>query len=139
MHCFIPAVSTTTSDLNPRYDFGIAQVTRSHSSVSRGTSTNKRVHWIDDDDMILNASHQFLEDLKSFVNIVIEQTRVDEDLLKQCQIALNELDGLIECQQINIAFDHVIQLANQFDKIRLSEQQTHIEKMISQTVVFSSA
>ena len=139
MSFFIQAGSTTTNDLNQRYDFGIGEVTRSHSLISRGTTTNKRVHWIDDDDIILNASHRFLEDLKSFVHIVIEETRVDDDYLKQCQVALNELEGLIDCQQIKIAFDHLIQLANQFDKNRLSEQQTHIEKLISRTVVFSSA
>ena len=129
---------TTTTDLNERYDFGTGENRRSHSLVSRGTSTNKRVHWIDDDDIIINASQRFLDDLKTFVDIVLEDTRIDENYIRECQITLNELDGLINCQKIRIVFDDLIQLAIHFDKDRLCDQHAYIEELMSQTVVFSS-
>lgn len=89
--------------------------------------------------MIINASQRFLEDLKIFVEIVLEYTRIDDNYIRECQIALNELNRMIDCQKINVAFDDLIQLAIHFDKYRLSEQHRYIEKLISQTVVFSSA
>jgi hypothetical protein len=130
-------ISATTSDLTQLYDFGIGEINRTHSLTSR--NTNKRVHWIDDDEMILNASHRFIEYLKLFVRNINEDTHSNDDYLNQCQISLNELDSLIDCQKIKTAFDDIIQITKTLDKDRLHEQQIYIENLISHTVLSSSA
>jgi hypothetical protein len=134
---FIPVVSSINSDLTKPYDFGIGEMTGTHSVTSR--SSNKRVHWIDDDEMILNASHRFIEYLKLFVRNQIEDSHPNDDYLKQCQIFLNELDSLIDCQKIKTAFDDMIQLTKTSDKNRLHIQQIYIENLISHTILLSSA
>ena len=125
-------ISVVTSDQTRPYDFG-------NGETSRPRSSNKRVHWIDDDETILNASHRFIEYLKLFVRNQIEDRSVNDNYLKQCQISLNELDSIVDCQKIRVAFDDLIQFSKLHDKTRLHEQGIYIENLISHTVLFSSA
>jgi hypothetical protein len=121
------------------YNFGVGEINCTDSITSR--SSGKRVHWVDDDELILNACHRFIEYFKVFVqNVINEDEDQNEDVhLKNCQIALDELNSLIDCRRINEAFEYTIELVNKQDKIQLLEQQTLMENLISQTVLFSSA
>ena len=59
--------------------------------------------------------------------------------MKNCQLSLDELNSLIDCQQIQEAFDDITELAKTNDKDQLIQQQIYIENLISRTVLFSSA
>ncbi|CAF3561731.1 unnamed protein product [Rotaria sp. Silwood1] len=130
------AVSSTTSNAVHLYNFGTGEVTRTGSSISR--SSGKRVHWIDDDEVILNLCHRFVEYLKLFVQNTIDD-KTEDTYLENCQISLDELDSLIDCQYIKEAFEDIIELAKTGNKNELLEQQTYIENLLSRTVLFSSA
>jgi hypothetical protein len=138
MNDFILVVSSLPSDTTQPYDFGTGEITEPNAITVR-SNTHKRVHWIDDDEMILNACHRFIEYLKLFVQIRLDDQNDNEDYLKNCQISLDELDALIDCQRIKEAFEVIIELAEENDKQQLYEQQIYIENLISRTVLFSSA
>ena len=104
------------------------------SSTSR--QHGKHVHWIDKDRAILNACHRFVENLKLFVQNIIAD-RYEEIYLKNCQIALNELQFFADCSQLQRAFDDTIELANNDKKHQLLHQQTFIAHLISRTVLSS--
>jgi hypothetical protein len=133
----ISGVSPSPSDLAYPYDFGIGEIKRADSVTSR-CSTGKRVHWIDDDEIILNTCHRFIEYLKLYVQN-IDNIETKDNYLKNCQNSLDELDSLINCQQLKEAFDGIVELAETKDKNQLLEQQLYIENLISRTVLFSSA
>ncbi|CAF1433471.1 unnamed protein product [Rotaria sordida] len=129
--------STNTDEIQP-YNFDSNEITQTNSSISR--NSGKRVHWIDDDEIILNLSHRFIEYLKLFVqNIIDNNNNNNEDkYLINCQISLDELDSLIDCQQIKEAFEDIIELTKTRNKNLLLEQQTYIENLLSRTVHLSS-
>ena len=131
--------ASPSPELAQPYNFGNGEVPQTHSLRSRRSNSSKRVHWIDDNEMILNASHRFVEYLKLFVQNTLDDTSSIDDYLEQCQISLNELQSLIDCSPIKAAFDHFIQLAHNHEKNRLQDQQIYIENLISRTVLFSSA
>ncbi|CAF2631468.1 unnamed protein product [Rotaria sp. Silwood2] len=131
-------ISSTKSDVTHLYNFGGGggEMTQMDSSISR--SSGKRVHWVDDDEIVLNLCHRFVEYLKLLVQNVIDDT--NEDIyLKYCQISLDELDSLIDCQHIKEAFEDIVELAKTRNKNQLLEQQTYIENLLSRTVLFSCA
>jgi hypothetical protein len=132
---FLSVISSPISDITYPYDFGIGEIKRTDSVASR-SSSGKRVHWIDDDESILNACHHFIEYLKLYVQNIDKN---DDNYLKNCQISLDELNSLVDCQQIQEAFDDIIQLAKTNDKDQLIQQQIYIENLISRTVLFTSS
>ncbi|UJR32213.1 hypothetical protein I4U23_019678 [Adineta vaga] len=112
------------------YDFDM----NDDSMISR--HPNKHVHWIDDNDAILQACHRFVEHLKVFVQNVIHDTN-EEIHLKNCQLSLDELQMLTDCSELKRAFEKTIQLARKHQKNELLQQQTFLAKLISRTVLSS--
>lgn len=110
------------------YYFGQGDV----SAPSR--RTGKRVHWIDDDQTILDLCYRFVDHLKLFVQHVIHDY-YDDEHWRQCQIYLNELHRLTDCSELQRAFDESLVWANEGDKVRLLQQQTFIAQLISRTVL----
>lgn len=119
------------------YDFGTGELDKIDSVITR--TRNKRVHWVDDDEIILNTCHRFVEYLKLFVQSILNNKTDANEYLKQCQILFNELESLIDCYRIKQAFNDIIQLAEKQEKNQLYEQQLYIENLISRTILFSSA
>jgi hypothetical protein len=112
--------------LSDTYDF----------NIENSRHNGKHVHWIDDDESILNACHRFVEHLKLFVQNVLNDKN-DEIYLKNCQISLDELNNLTDCEQLKQAFQDTIQLAKNYEKNQLLQQQTFIAHLISRTVLSS--
>lgn len=132
----LATVYGTTPDISKPYDFGSGEINRTDSTMSRNGA--KRVHWIDDDEIVLNLCHRFVEYLKLFVQNVMDNTN-EEQYLKHCQITLNELNKLIDCQEVRKAFEYIVELAKRGNKAQLIEHQTYIENLLSRTVLLSSA
>ncbi len=103
-------------------------------TISR--QNGKHVHWIDDDQGIFNICHDFVENLKLFVQNIIND-KYENIYLKNCQIALDELQSLTDCSQLKQAFEYTIKLANKYEKNQLLQQQTFIAHLISRTVLSS--
>jgi hypothetical protein len=99
-------------------------------------SNVKHVHWIDDDEDILNLCQYFVENLKLFVQNIIND-KYEEIYLKNCQFALDELQSFTDCSQLKQAFEYTIELANKYEKKQLLQQQTFIAHLISLTVLSS--
>jgi hypothetical protein len=104
------------------------------SMVSR--QSGKHVHWIDDEDAILTGCHRFVEHLKLFVQNVINDKH-EEIYLRNCQIALEQLEILTDCSELKQAFQYTIELATKHEKNQLLQQQTFIAQLISRTVLSS--
>ena len=83
-------------EVNRPYHFGVGEVFRKDSIVSRTSS--KRVHWLDDEEAKLTACHQFVEHLKLLVHGVINEhdDQRQEKHLNNCRLALDELNALID-------------------------------------------
>lgn len=113
-------------------------VTSSETSENSTTSrtTNKHVHWIDHDQAVFDACHQFVENLKLFVQHILNN-QYEEIYLKHCRTALDQLRGYTDCSQLKKAFDHTIELANNKEKHQLLQQQTFIAQLISRTILSS--
>ena len=105
-----------------------------YSSSSR--STGKHVHWIDHDQVVFDACHHFVENLKLFVQHILNN-QYEEIYLKHCQTALDQLHIYTDCSQLKQAFDQTIDLANKKEKHQLLQQQTFIAQLISRTVLSS--
>ncbi|CAF3349998.1 unnamed protein product [Rotaria socialis] len=129
-------VSSRVSDAPYPYNFGVGEITRTDVTTPR--SNGKRVHWIDDDEMILNLCHRFIEYLKLWVQNMLDNKNEDK-YLKNCQITLDELDSSIDCQEIRKAFEDIVESAKQRNKTQLIEQQIYIENLLSRSVLLSSA
>jgi hypothetical protein len=99
-------------------------------------SNGKHVHWIDDNEDILNLCQNFVENLKLFVQNIIKD-KYEEIYLKNCQFALNELHSFTDCSQLKQAFQYTIELAKKYEKNQLLQQQTFIAHLISRTVISS--
>jgi len=99
-------------------------------------SNGKHVHWIDDDEDILNLCQNFVENLKLFIQNIMND-KYEEIYLKNCQFALDELQSFTDCSQLKQAFEYTIELANKYDKKQLLQQQTFIAHLISLTVLSS--
>ncbi|CAF0991746.1 unnamed protein product [Rotaria sordida] len=112
------------------YDFGNGE------DLITTDQNSKHVHWIDNNEIILNACRRFVEHLKIFVQNVINGQN-EEIYLKNCQISLNELNSLIDCSELKQAFEDTIELANKYDKNQLLQQQTFIAHLISRTILSS--
>jgi hypothetical protein len=108
--------------------------TSDSSIISR--QNGKHVHWIDNDKIRLNFCHYFVDNLKLFIQNIIDN-QYEEIYLKNCQTALDELDKLIDCSQLKQAFNYSIELANKNEKHKLLQQQTYIAHLISHTVLSS--
>ncbi|CAF1069476.1 unnamed protein product [Rotaria sordida] len=112
------------------YDFGNGE------DLITTDQNSKHVHWIDNNEIILNACRRFVEHLKIFVQNVINGQN-EEIYLKNCQISLIELNSLIDCSELKQAFEDTIELANKYDKNQLLQQQTFIAHLISRTILSS--
>ncbi|CAF1235328.1 unnamed protein product [Rotaria sp. Silwood1] len=112
------------------YDFGNGE------DLNTTHHNNKHVHWIDNNEIILNTCRHFVEHLKIFVQNIINDKN-EEIYLKNCQISLNELDSLIDCSELKQAFEYTIELANNNEKHHLLQQQTFIAHLISRTLLSS--
>jgi len=96
----------------------------------------KHVHWIDNDEGIFHTCHYFVENLKLFVQNIIND-KYEEIYLKNCQLSLDELQSLTDCLKLKQAFEYTIELAKKYDKNQLLQQQTFIAYLISRTVLSS--
>ncbi|CAM4806795.1 unnamed protein product [Rotaria magnacalcarata] len=117
--------------INHPYDFGDGE-----DSMAT-TQNGKHVRWIDNDECIVNACRRFVEHLKIFVQNVINDQN-EEIYLQNCEKYLNELNSLIDCTELKEAFQYSVELANQYEKNQLLQQQTFIAQLISRTILSSS-
>lgn len=99
-------------------------------------STSKHVHWIDHDQAVFDACHHFVENLKLFVQHILNN-QYEDIFLQHCRTALDQLHIYTDCTQLKQAFDHTIELANNKEKHQLLQQQTFIAQLISRTVLSS--
>ena len=122
-------------DITHTYDFD-----KDETFPRSTTTTPKRVHWIDDhdDEIILNACHHFIENLKIYVEN-IHNNQLDNYYLKQCQLSLDKLDSLIDCHEIKQIFNHLLLSTENYNKIQLNEQLNYIENLISHIIYSSSS
>lgn len=95
---------------------------------------NKHVHWIDENENLLNLCQDFVENLKLFVQNIIND-QYEEIYLKNSQIALDKLQLLTDCIELKQAFEYTIQLAIKDEKNQLLQQQTFIAHLISRTIL----
>lgn len=120
---------------NKRKKGSVASSETSDTSM-KSQSTSKHVHWIDHDQAIFDACQQFVENLKLFVQDILNNQHGDIHL-KHCRIALDQLRNYTDCSQLKKAFDHTIALANNKEKHLLLQQQTFIAQLISRTILSS--
>ena len=121
-------------------EFGAPKKPRANSILVR--SNSKRVHWMDDEETKLNVCHRFVEYLKLFVQVVIDEGDQDEidEHLKQCQGLLIELNTVTDARYINDAFDEIVQRARRPENgSQLREQQSYIEDLISRSILSNSS
>ncbi len=133
----ILAVRSTACEYTHRYNFGTGEINRRDSLTSR-SSSHKRVHWFDDDEIILNACHRFVEYLKLLVENILDDKN-ENNYLENCQLSLNELESLINYQQIQQAFKDIIKSIKRRDRNQLMELQTYIENLVSRNLISSFA
>ena len=135
MKGFLPVDVSTPVEVDRPYHFGVGEITRRDSIISRTSS--KRVHWLDDEEAKLNACHRFVEHLKLFVHSVINEydDRREEKHLDDCRIALDELNALIDTYEIRETFAEMIELARRREKDSLLEQQVALENLLSSSVL----
>jgi hypothetical protein len=120
--------------LKPRKSRKNSSIQSKSGSSITSRQNGKHVHWIDNDKAILNSCHHFVENLKLFVQNILDN-QYEENYLKNCEKALDELHTFIDCSELKQAFNHSIELANKNEKYQLLQQQTHIAHLISHTVL----
>jgi hypothetical protein len=131
-----PKKTKKVSSIQPKTRIPHSNDSNTSESSITSRQNNKHVHWIDDDKVILNFCHHFVENLKLFVQNIIDN-QYEENYLKNCQLALDQLHSFIDCSQLKQAFNHTIELANKNEKHQLLQQQTYIAHLISHTVLSS--
>jgi len=127
-------LSESFSTVNPTSTHNFNETIRASSLTSHNC---KRVHWIDDDELIINASYRFLQYLTLFVENVSNEKNDVIILLNNCRFALDELQSFIDCEHIRKAFDDLIRLVDENRKNELNKQFQRIESLISRTVLIS--
>ena len=122
-------------EVNRPYHFGVGEVIRKDSIVSRTSS--KRVHWLDDEEAKLTACHRFVEHLKLLVHGVINEhdDQRQEKHLNNCRLALDELNALIDTYEIRERYADIIDLAQGREKDAVLEHQVSLENLLSGTVL----
>jgi hypothetical protein len=98
-----------------------------------GRSSDKYQHWMVNEQIIVALLSRFVEHLKVFVQQAMKM-QYDELQWSRCQQLLHQLRILIDCSQLQMAFDYSSVLARQGDCRRLLQQQTLIAECISRMI-----
>lgn len=129
---FTPLLLSDTAE-SPQtlpYDFGVGD------DPTDSRPQDKHVHWMDDEEAILNCCCVFVEHLKLFVQHVIDDS-YDDTHWRHCQWALTDLHTISDCSELQEAFDTTLALASKGEKIQLLRQQTLIAHLISRMILSS--
>ena len=129
-------ISVNSANVSHVYDFGSGKITEVNTLALRSNNP-KRVHWFDDEENQINQCYYFIEQLRFFVQLIIDGRDNDHDFDK-CQLALDQLQSIGNYQEIKEEFEELIRLSHSRDTNRLIQQEKYIESLVTRRTVFSA-